>query len=130
MTVSAGSAVAANLTSNLANSTNLDDSTSFRLTCACASAPVEGATVALYLVPKLDGTNLAGVDLTTPYINPNYLVGYFVWPAASSASSQIMDIYGVALDPYDYAAYLVNNLGQTINSGWSLISYGARGQYT
>jgi|ERR1700721_688467 len=135
-TVSSGGSVSnaaasiANGASNLTNSTGLCNSTIARLTAAAGSVPAEGATVSLYLVPKADGTNIAGVDTSTPYLSPNYLVGFFYWPAASSASSQIMDITGIPLEAYDYAPYIINNLGQSISSGWSLVFYPTTGQYT
>lgn len=128
--ISSTAAGIANGASNLVNSTNLDRTTTARLVAAAGSAPVQGLTASLYLVPKSDGTNVASVDSSTPFFSPNYFAGYFVWPPASSASSQIMDIDGIPLSAIDYVPYLVNNLEQTISSGWTLTFYGTRGQYT
>lgn len=128
--LSNGAAGIANGASNLVNATNLDQVATARLVGAAGAAPTQGTTVALYLVPIADGTNGAGVDTTTPYFNPNYFVGNFVWPAASSASSQRMDIDGIPLSALDYIPYLVNGLGQTLSSGWTLSFSGSRGQYT
>lgn len=128
--ISSGAAGIANSASNLVNSTNLDDTVTARLVGAAGSAPVQGTTVGLYLVPKSDGATLAGVDASTPYFSPNYFVGNFVWPAASSASSQVMDIDAIPVSAIDYAPYLLNSLGQTLSSGWTLTCYGTRGQYT
>lgn len=123
-------AVIANGASNLTNSTNLDTTVLARLVAAAASAPAQGATVSLYLVPIADGTNPAGVDTATPFFNPNYFVGNFVWPAAASATSQRMDIDGIPVSSVDYVPYILNGLLQTISSGWTLTFYGTRGQYT
>lgn len=129
-TVTSAAAAAANGAANITNSTTLAPIWSFRLVSAAASAPVQGTTVSLYLVPLLDGSNAAGVDTSTPYFNPNYFAGNFVWPAASAATSQRMDIDGVPLSAYDYSAYIVNNLGQSMSSGWTLIGYPTESQYT
>jgi hypothetical protein len=128
--VSSGAAAIANGASNLVNSTNLDQSATARLVAPAASAPAQGAVVALYLVPKSDGTNVAGVDTSTPYFNPNYFAGNFVWPAASSAAAQTMDIDGIPLSAIDYVPYIVNSLGVAISTTWTLVFYGSKGQYT
>jgi hypothetical protein len=127
--VSSTACAIANGASNFTNSTGLNFTINFRLEAACGSAPTQGATVSLYLVPKLDGSNAAGVDTSTPYINANYFAGNFAWPAASSASSQYMDITGIQVSAYDYAPYIINNLGQTISSGWTLTAYPDQAQY-
>lgn len=129
-TIANAAASIANAGSNLTNSTNLDASVTARLVAAAASAPVQGTAVSLYLVPVSDGSTGGGVDLATPYINPNFHVGDFVWPAASAATAQKMDIDGIPLSTLDYIPYLINNLGQTISISWSLIFYGTSGQYT
>jgi hypothetical protein len=127
--IASGAAAIANGASNLVNSTNLDDSCTLRLVAAAGSPPAQGATVACYLVPKADA-NPATVDLVTPYLNPDYFIGNFVWPLASGATSSIMDIDGIPLSALDYVVYLINNFGQSISAGWTLTSYGTRGQYT
>lgn len=127
--VTSGAAAIANGASNLVNATNLDPSATARLVGAAGAAPAQGAVVALYLVPKADGTNLAGVDTATPYFSPNYFVGNFAWPAAASATSQVMDIDGIPLSAIDYAAYIINSLGQTLSAGWTLTFVGTRSQY-
>lgn len=128
-TLAPGLASIANGASNLTNATNLDQTVTARLVAAPASAPVQGTVVQLYLVPVADGTNGSGVDTSTPYFNPNYFVGNFVWPPASSAASQRMDIDGIPLSAIDYIPYIVNQLGQTISS-WGLTFTGTRAQYT
>jgi hypothetical protein len=127
--ITAGHLVIANGASNLINSTNLDYTATARLVAACGSAPTQGTTVVLYHVPKSDGTNVDGVDTSTPFINPNFQVGVFVWPAAASATTQYMSITGIPLPSIDVVPYLMNNLGQTISSGWTLTYYGDKSQY-
>ena len=127
--VSSAAAAAANGASNLVNSTNLDFMATARLTAAAGSTPTQGATVSLYLVPKADGSSVAAVDATTPFFSPNYFVGFFYWPLASGASSSIMDIPNIPLEAYDYEPYIVNNLGQSISSGWTLSFFGTKNQY-
>lgn len=128
-TIANAAAQIANATGNLVNSTNLDFQATARLTAAAGSSPTEGMTVSLYLVPKADGTNVAAVDTSTPFLSPNYFVGYFYWPLASGATSSIMDIPNIPLEAYDYVPYLVNNLGQTISTTWTLSFYGSKQQY-
>jgi hypothetical protein len=41
-----------------------------------------------------------------------------------------MDIDDIPLSALDYIPYLVNNLSQTLSSGWTLTFYGTREQYT
>jgi hypothetical protein len=122
--ISNGAALIANAVANLVNSTNLDRTVTARLVAAAGTTPAQGTTVALYLVPVSDGSTGGGVDTATPFFNPSYLAGYFVWPPASSATSQKMDIDGIPLSALDYIPYLVNNLGQTLSSGWTLTFYG------
>jgi hypothetical protein len=128
--VNNGAAAIANGNANLANSANLDQFVTARLATAAAANPTEGTTVALYLVPKSDGANVADVDTSTPFIPQNYFVGNFVWPATGVATSKIMDIDGIPLSAIDYVPYIINNLGQNMSSGWTLSFYGTRSQYT
>jgi hypothetical protein len=124
--LTSGSAVAA--ANALANSTNLEECCSARLTGAFGSSPTEGGILSLYLVPKLDGSNVADFDVSgTPPIG--YWVGNF-YVAKASTSTQRLDIDNIPLMPFDYLAYLVNSSGQTLSSGWLLDFWGAQHQYT
>lgn len=118
--VSSGAAAIANGAANLTNSTTLAITCTAQLSVTPNSAPSEGGTVALYLVPKTDGTNVSSVDASTPFISPNYFAGNFWWSAPSGTTIEYMSIDLIQLSPIDYVPYLVNNLGVQINSGWSL----------
>lgn len=124
-----GAAITGAPTKNLTNSTNFDNMVTAVLTAQVGTNPGENTTISLYLVPIAGGT-AATVDGSTPYISPNYFVGYFYWPGTGTATNYIMDIPNIPLEAYDYVPYLVNNLGQSISSGWTLAFYGTIGQYT
>ena len=131
--VASGACVAANGTANLTNSSALCRKATARLIMTPSAAPSEGTTVALYLVPIADGSNTATVDTSTPYISPNYFVGNFYWSAASGTTQEYMDILGIDLEAYDYAPYIINNLGQSFKvSGatWTLEFILTEDQYT
>ena len=115
-TIASAAASIANATGNLLNSANDDNRVNFRLTCACASAPAQGAVVSLYLAPLTDGSTADDVDASTPYFPASMFAGNFFWPAASAATTQHMSILGVDIEPIDYVPYLVNSLGQTIST--------------
>ena len=129
-TIATGALQVANATHNLLNSTNLDFSACARLTCSSSSSVTQGTTVTLYLVPIADGSSASYVDISTPYISPNYRVGNFTWSRATGTGTSIsMDIDGIPLSAFDYTPYLLNNLGVTIATTWSLVFYGTKNQY-
>ena len=114
-----GAAVAANGASNLTNSTLLAPYVSARLYGGFGAAPTAGNVLSLYLAPILDGTNGADVDVSTPYCPSSLWVGNFV-VAKSQTGTQRMDIPFIPLVAYDYIAYILNQSGQTLSSGWTL----------
>ena len=116
-------------TTNLTNSSGLNFTVIARLTAQVATNPGEGVTISLYLVPIADGTNAATVDTSTPYISPNYFVGYFDWPGTSTGTNYIMDIPNIPLEAYDYVPYILNNLNETISANWTLAFYPTQYQY-
>lgn len=95
---------------------------------------VAGTIVAdLYLVPKIDGTNLPQIDTTSgssfiPYV---FRVGPF---SAAKAPTTTTDTYfalpNIDLQPLLYTAYILNRSGQTISANWSLKTVVAYAQYT
>lgn len=108
----------------------------FELTCQWATVTgiTLNTTVAeLYLVPKLDGTNLsADLDLTAgssalPY---STLVAPFIAIKAPTASTNARFVTnGVPLRPLLYTPYLKDTSGQTIAVNWTLKVIGIQGQY-
>lgn len=108
----------------------------FELTCQWATITgiVAGTIVAeLYLVPKLDGTNLPDIDTTAgaSVLPGSTYVGSFVATKAPTANTNarfvtpLLDIF-----PVLYTAYIVNRSGQTITANWTLKAVSAAGQYT
>jgi len=126
--LSNAAAVAA-ATATVANQTNLDRRLSAVLVTGFGSAPAAGAEIQLYLVPKLDGTNFADADVSTPYLNPNTYAGSF-WVTLAQTAAQRLSIEGIAVGPYEYKAYLVNKSGQQMSVNWTLDVYGDQDQYT
>src|SRR5271157_711265 len=88
----------------------------------------------LYLVPTLDGTNIATVSIanaSTDYIPYNHLVGRFIIPLTAVASTSYrFDVVNVDLQPFLYTAYIINRSGQTYSANWSLKFVSAQAQYT
>ncbi len=76
-------------------------------------------TVDLYLVPSRDGTNYMDADTAGPVLPPQHFKGSFV--ITKSGNSQMrLGVDGIPLLPIDYKAYIQNNGGQTLTSGWTL----------
>lgn len=108
----------------------------FELICQWATITgiAAGTSVAeLYLVPKLDGTNLPDIDTTSgsSRLPASCLAAVFEATKAPTANtnmrfiSQIIDVF-----PALYTPYIVNRSGQTIAANWTLKSVPAQGQYT
>lgn len=87
----------------------------------------------LYLVPKIDGTNLPDVDLTSgssALPAPSY-AGVFVAAKAPSANTDMKFITGnVQFNPFKYTAYVLNRSGQTMAVNWTLKVVSVRAQYS
>jgi len=108
----------------------------FQLTCqwATITSIVLGTVAAdLYLVPKLDGTNLPTVDTTagSSALPWACYVGSFTCVKAPTANIDMVLISPtVQLDPLLYTAYIINKSGQTISANWTLKEVSIQGQYT
>lgn len=132
---SAGSAATdfdARATGNFAD----DFAAQFELTCQWATITgiAAGTVVAdLYLVPKLDGTNLPDVDTTGGSSKLPFaaLVGSFEAQKAPTAATNARFVSNVVqFNPLLFTAYIVNRSGQTISANWTLKAVGVQGQYT
>lgn len=88
----------------------------FVLKCAFATAPTEGAVLALYARPlDIDGTDDAEAPETT---RPTVFVGSFV--VNNVTTSQVMELLGRDV-PWKADYYLHNNgTGQAVSAGWTL----------
>lgn len=108
----------------------------FELTCQWAT--ITGIVASqivgeLYLVPKLDGTNLPDVDLTSgaSVLPPSSFVGAFIATKTPTAATNARFVSpAVAFNPLLYTAHVLNRSGQTISANWTLKVVGVRGQYT
>lgn len=77
-----------------------------------------GASIALYIIPEVDGTNYAA---TTDECLNNYLAGSVsVDDGATAARYLVMD---AKLPPSDWKAILVNSTGQAFASSGNTVKY-------
>jgi hypothetical protein len=83
--------------------------------------------IELYLVPKLDGTNLADKDTGTPNFQPTHYRGTFITPSTGTAARR-MTLEGVSVGPYKYTAYIWNKTGVTFSSTWILKAFPVKAQ--
>lgn len=97
-------------------------------TAAWGAAVTNQAAVDLYLVPSMDGTNFA--HASTSGLPPSAYRGSFVSHVSGNVARQRMTIEGVPLMPMAYQAWLHNQGGQTLASGWSLFFNGYNEAYT
>lgn len=87
----------------------------------------------LYVLPKMDGSNLPDIDTTSgasalPY---PWLVGLFTAVKAPSANTNMTFVTGViVLPPRLYTCYILNRSGQTISANWTLKVVTDQAQYT
>lgn len=106
----------------------------FELVCQWSTVTgiAAGTIVAdLYLVPKLDGTNLPQIDTTAgaSYIPFAHKCGSFVAAKAPSASTDTrFHVPNVDLHPLLYTAHIINRSGQTVSANWSLKAVTAQAQ--
>lgn len=122
-------AAAACSSANLDNATALGFSGAFRLTTNGfgSTTGIAGKTIDLYLVAELDGTNFPEVDASTPNLPADAYRGSF--EIIDTNTTQYLDLEGIELGPFVYKAYIVNNSGQQLSAGWSLIGRTVTEQY-
>lgn len=75
--------------------------------------------VDLYLVPSLDGTNFPTVDVTNASLPTPSFKGSFV-STTSGNQKDVFVLEGIPILPLRYRGYIINNLGQTLTSGWGV----------
>jgi hypothetical protein len=114
---------------DLDNTTALAEYVSFELDAGFGSSVTALEDVDLYLVPKLDGTNAAAVDTSTPRFQPSHYAGTFYTPTTGT-SARRMTVEGVQIGPFKYTAYLWNKSGQSIPANWTLKAFEVLGSYT
>jgi hypothetical protein len=114
---------------DLDNTTALAFSWDFELNAGFGSSVSVSKDIELYLVPKLDGTNEADKDTSTPLFDPKHLAGAFT-TCTTGTGARRMTLEGVTLGPYKYVARLWNKSGQTLSSTWALKAYPVIGQST
>lgn len=88
----------------------------------------------IYLVPKVDGTNLPDIDLAAgasyiPYLHRVASLVASKTPTASTNFRAASNVFYVD-QPMLYTAHLINRSGQTISANWALKAISTRGQYT
>lgn len=108
----------------------------FELICQWATITgIVAGTIAaeLYLVPKLDGTNLPATDLTAGSSRLPYstFAGVFECTKAPTSNTDMRFVSAnVSFNPLLYTPYILNRSGQTISANWTLKSVSVQGQYT
>lgn len=107
---------------DLDNSTELAELYDFELNGGFGSSVTAGEDIDLYLVPKLDGANLADKDTSTPLFQPSHFRGTFITPTNGTAARR-MTVEGVPLNPGKYTCYLHNKSGQTLSANWTLKAF-------
>lgn len=112
---------------DLTNVTELAFAWDFELNGGFGASVTASEDLDLYLVPKLDGTNAANSDATTPVFQPGHFRGKFVTPTNGTAARR-MTLEGVPLGPYPYTAYVHNLSGQQLSSGWVLKAFPVKEQ--
>jgi hypothetical protein len=96
------------VTTAIDNSSTLDLYDDVELAVTFASAPTAGKTVALFLLPSVDGSNYGDGDASTAN-TPSHFVGTFVARAVGTA--QRLMLRGVQLPPGLFKYQLINNSG-------------------
>ena len=108
----------------------------FQLTCqwATITSIVKDTVIAeLYLVPKMDGTNLPALDSTasTSAYPRSCLADVFVAVKAPTANTDMIFVTAtVNISPRLYTAHIINRSGQTMAVNWTLKVVSDQGQYT
>lgn len=134
LTNSSAGAAATDLDARAAGNFADDFQVQFELICQWATITgiVSGGQIGhIYLVPKMDGTNLPDLDTTS---------GAAALPAAAYFAPIICVLAPTAnvnmrfitptrdISPRLYTAYLLNKSGQTISANWTLKAIGDQGQ--
>lgn len=114
---------------DLDNTATLARYYNFELNGGFGSSVTAGEDLDLYLVPKLDGTNAADKDTSTPLFQPSHYAGTFITPTTGTAARR-MTIEGVEVGPHVYTAYVWNKSGQTLSANWTLKAFPVLDQYT
>lgn len=139
LTNGSGAAAGTDLDVRAAGNAADDGAAILQLTCQWGTVTgiAAGTLLAdLYLVPKMDGTNLPQVDLTSgsSYIPFVHRVGGFIAAKVPTASTDTIFATGsldqIPLMPLLYTAHLINRSGQTISINWALKVITARRQYS
>jgi len=132
-TLEASGASVSNNAVGTANDADLDNTTELAFTCSFVlnggfgSSVTAGEDIDLYLVPKIDGTNAADSDTSTPLFQPSHYAGTFITPT-NGTSARRMTLEARAVGPYKYTAYVHNKTGQTLSSTWTLTAYPEKAQ--
>ena len=85
-------------------------------------------SIDFYLTQFADGTNQ--VTAATSGLPVPAFRGSFVTPVSGNVSRLTMSVEGIPLTPIRYRAWLQNNTGQTLTSGWSLFLDAYNQSYT
>lgn len=104
------------------NTTEKAFSVNFVLNAGFSTSVAANEDLDLYLVPRIDGTNLADQNAAGAVFQPSHLAGTFISPTTGT-SVRRMTIEGVAVGPYKYRAYIVNRAGVTVAAAWTLVAY-------
>ncbi len=95
-----------------------------------AAAVKSQQTVDLYLVPSRDGTNFPTLDVTNASLPLDTYVGSFATTTSGQTTRERYVKASIPVLPLRYRPYLVNNVGQTMMSGWSFNLDGYDEAYT
>lgn len=138
--LTSGSAGAANGTADFdaRSGGNAPDDLQAQFELICQWATITGivaGTIAaeLYLVPKLDGTNLPAIDTTAGSSRLPYacFAGVFECTKAPTANTDMRFVSdNVRFNPLLYTPYILNRSGQTISANWTCKAVSVQGQYT
>lgn len=134
-TLEASGASVSNGAAGVADDQDLDNTTTlapvwdFELNAGFGTSVAVDKSIDLYLVPKLDGTNEADKDTSTPKFAAGHFAGSFV-TVTTGTGARRMTVSGVVLGPYKYVARLVNSAGVTLSATWALKAYPTLNQYT
>lgn len=90
----------------------------FALGCAFATGPTEGSTVDLFLRPiNFDSTNDAEAPENGTAFKGNFYYGSFILNNVTTTQYLFLIAENV---PPEFEAWIQNNGGQTMSSGWTL----------
>lgn len=136
--ITSGSAAAAGTALDARSAGNAADDFQavFELTVqwATITSIAAGTIIAeLYLVPKLDGTNLPDVDVTagSSVLPASTYAGVFTATKAPAPNTDAKFVSArVEFDPLLYNAYILNRSGQTMTANWTLKAVSVQAQYT